>query len=89
MLRLHCAMGTIMIENHSPKSKSCCLVLALVGNALLLGGLHRFYSKKYLSGLLMFFTLGGFFVWTLIDTIYLICNRFKDGDGKVITIWLL
>ncbi|MEC8882752.1 MAG: TM2 domain-containing protein [Pseudomonadota bacterium] len=73
----------------SQKSKSFCLVLAIVGNILFIGGLHRLYAKKYLSGILMFFTLGGFAIWTLIDVLFLLCNRFKDGNNKTVRTWVL
>ena len=73
----------------SKKSKSFCLVLAIIGNLLLIGGLHRIYTKKYLSAILMFLTLGGFAIWTLVDVVLLLINRFKDGDKKIVHIWML
>jgi hypothetical protein len=32
-------------------------------------GVHRFYQGKYITGFLMFFTLGGAFVWWIIDLV--------------------
>lgn len=73
----------------SEKSKSFCIILAIIGNLFLLGGLHRFYTKKYISGLIMFFTLGGFAIWTAIDVLLLFCNLFKDGNRKTVRVWVL
>ena len=73
----------------SEKSKSFCIVLALVGNLLFVGGLHRVYAKKYITAILMFFTLGGFGIWTLIDVFSLLLNRFRDGNRKTVRTWIL
>lgn len=73
----------------SKKSKSLCILLAIVGNCLLIAGLHRFYARRYLSGTIMFFTFGGFLLWTVIDVLQLLCNRFKDAEKQVVCKWLI
>ncbi len=47
-------------------------------------GLHRFYHKKYFTGLLMLITLGGFFIWWVIDVTLILVYRFKDSEQNPI-----
>ncbi|HBT72578.1 MAG TPA: NINE protein [Lysinibacillus sp.] len=47
-------------------------------------GAHRFYVGKIGTGILMFFTLGGLGIWTLIDLIMIIVGKFTDKDGHLI-----
>lgn len=47
-------------------------------------GAHRFYVGKIGTGILMLITLGGFGIWVLVDLIIIICQDFKDKDGKVL-----
>ena len=65
------------------------IVLAIFGGMVMVGGLHRFYAGRYLSGFLMLCTLGGFFVWTLIDLGYLLAGSFLDSRGRPIRKWLV
>jgi hypothetical protein len=44
-------------------------------------GVHRFYNKKYLTGVLMLLTLGGVGIWVIIDII-LICTGHFTGESK-------
>lgn len=43
----------------------------LVGYLLIFFGFHRFYYGKIWSGLVFFFTCGGFGIWFLIDLLLL------------------
>lgn len=62
----------------SSKSKSVALLLCFF---LGFYGIHRFYVGKIGTGLLMFFTFGGFgFVW-LFDLVMLATSNFKDKRG--------
>lgn len=47
-------------------------------------GIHRFYAGKIGTGILMFFTFGGFGIWILIDFIMIIIGKFTDKDGNLI-----
>lgn len=67
----------------SEKSKTTALVLALIGFTGI-GGLHRLYAGKILSGLLYLCTFGLFGLGTLIDVLKISSNTFTDGAGFVI-----
>ncbi len=60
--------------------------LAILLLCLFLGslGVHRFYVGKIGTGLLMLLTLGGFGVWTIIDLVLIITDRFTDARGLFI-----
>lgn len=65
---------------YSPKSKSTALILCILG-IFGFAGLHRFYVGKPLSGILYFFTFGGFLIGTIIDLLSISRNNFKDKNG--------
>lgn len=44
-------------------------------------GADRFYLGDILKGILKFFTMGGFFVWWLIDIIRIATNTLRDVNG--------
>jgi TM2 domain-containing membrane protein YozV len=50
-------------------------------------GIHRFYTGKTLTGVLMLLTLGCGGVWVLIDMGLIITGKFTDKEGKRITEW--
>ena len=47
-------------------------------------GVHRFYSGKIGTGILMILTLGGLGIWVIVDFIMLCIGSFRDIDGKII-----
>ena len=51
-------------------------------------GVHRFYTGKILSGLLMLLTFGGFLIWMHVDTALIIRGKFTDKEGKPIRDWV-
>lgn len=50
-------------------------------------GVHRFYVGKFGTGILQLLTLGGFFIWSFIDFIFIACGIFRDAEGKPLTEW--
>ena len=69
-----------------PSERSRGVALAL---ASLLGpfGAHRFYVGKTGTGILMLCTLGGAGLWYLYDLIMVAGGSFRDGQGRLVSIW--
>ena len=65
----------------SEKSYIATLLFAFFLGCL---GVHRFYVGKVGTGLLMLFTLGGFGIWAIIDTILIAVGEFRDKEGRYI-----
>lgn len=72
------------MENQEQKSEKDYVTALLL--CFFLGGLgvHRFYTGKTGTGILMLLTLGGFGIWSLIDFIMIAVGKFKDSQGLVI-----
>jgi len=74
------------MENQIAIQKSDKNFVATLLLCLFLGGLgvHRFYTGKIGTGVLMILTLGGLGIWTLIDLIIIVVGSFKDNNGLYI-----
>ena len=64
-----------------PKKKLTVLLLAIFLGGL---GIHRFYVGKTGTGLIQLFTLGGCFVWALIDIVMIATGKFLDKHGNAL-----
>ena len=64
------------------KSDKKFVVTVLLGLFLGILGAHRFYVGKTLSGVLMLLTLGGLFIWAIIDNIMIALGKFTDSKGR-------
>ena len=49
-------------------------------------GVHRFYTGKVGTGLLMIVTLGGLGIWATIDFIMVLFGKFTRKDGTLIPV---
>ena len=70
--------GQPYIQQSPPKSWFVTLVLAIFLGAL---GVHRFYTGKIVTGILMLLTAGGCGIWWLIDVVMIAAGAFND-KGK-------
>jgi TM2 domain-containing membrane protein YozV len=65
----------------SPKNYIASLLLCFFLGTL---GIHRFYVGKIGTGILMILTLGGLYIWQLVDLILIIVGQFRDKQGRFI-----
>jgi hypothetical protein len=47
-------------------------------------GIHRFYTRNYIYGLFLLFTLGGLMILWAVDLILLGSNKYRDGNGRLL-----
>jgi len=78
--------GRAYVGPPSEKSRTLALILCLVG-WLGLAGLHEFYAGRIGWGLVYFFTIGFFFIGTLVHTISILTGNYRDVVGAPITVW--
>ena len=79
-----CMKCGVSLKNDNPiegEGKDWLTALLL---CLFLGGLgiHRFYTKHTVIGVIQLLTLGGCGIWALIDLIMIIIGSYKDADGN-------
>lgn len=46
-------------------------------------GIHRFYARKFKSGIVQLLTCGGLGVWSFIDVIIILLSKFKNSNGVI------
>ncbi|MBQ8960331.1 MAG: TM2 domain-containing protein [Ruminococcus sp.] len=63
------------------KSKQTALILCCLGFAGI-GGMHRLYTGRLVTGLLYFFTYGIFWIGTIIDLVLILTDQFTDSSGN-------
>ncbi len=67
----------------SNKSKSTTFLLCYFLGGI---GVHRFYLGKFITGILMLLTGGGFMIWWLVDLYRIITGRLKDKQGNDLSV---
>lgn len=70
-----------MDEIESKKSWIVSLILCFFFGIF---GIHNFYTKKIKIGIIQLITLGGLGIWTLIDLICIIQQKYSDKNGSLI-----
>ena len=72
----------------SPKSRLAVTLLCVLPPLIVpVHGLHRFYLGKIGTGILMLITLGGLYIWTIIDFVFAVTGSMKDKEGRLIKSW--
>jgi len=71
-------------QNVSPRSRLVTLLLCWF---LGLFGAHRYYTGKYITGIIMLLTGGGFVIWWIIDLIVILVGAFEDKEGRAVYMW--
>ncbi len=61
------------------------LLLSILPMLICIGGIHRFYTGKIGTGIVQLLTVGGCFIWQLIDIIFIATGKFKDSKGNVLS----
>jgi TM2 domain len=84
----HCGAPTGVRNVPADASPRFRLVALLLCWFLGIFGAHRFYVGKIGTGILMIFTLGGLWIWWLVDFIMIICGAFKDKEGRRVVVWV-
>lgn len=71
----------------SPRSRTVTLVFAFFLFIFGAGGIHRFYTGRIFSGLFQLFTLGGLFIWQIIDILRILFGTYRDAQGREVNEW--
>lgn len=66
-------------NNVGEKDWMVTLLLCVFLGAL---GAHRFYTGHIVPGVIQLLTMGGCYIWWLIDLIQIITGKFVDAEGK-------
>lgn len=66
------------------KKRLVALLLCLFLGGL---GIHRFYVGKTGTGIVWLLTAGCCGIGCLVDLIMILCGKFTDKDGNVLTEW--
>ncbi len=71
----------VAIEERSPYNRFLVFIFALFFGGW---GLHRFYTGRFLSGLIWFLTGGLFLFGWFYDIFMIALGRFRDSEGRVL-----
>ncbi len=70
----------------SDKPKMITLLCAVIPAGFSMFGIHRFYTGHIGIGIAQFLTLGGCGIWQLIDIIMILQGKFRDKQGRLVTL---
>lgn len=63
----------------APKDWLVTLLLSILVGYL---GIHRFYTGHILIGIVQLLTVGGCFIWWIIDIVKIVTDKFTDSLGR-------
>ncbi|RMA77571.1 TM2 domain-containing protein [Metamycoplasma subdolum] len=69
-----------------PKKSTYWLLVLLLSIFLGIFGIDRFYTQRWVLGILKFITLGGFLIWWIVDIVLIATSHssYTDATGKKI-----
>ena len=70
-----------MEEHAAMRSEKDFMTTLLLNFFLGVLGVHRFYVGKIGTGIAQLLTIGGCYIWTIIDFVMIVCGKFKDKEG--------
>ncbi len=76
--RTHTSSG----EVESDRSFVVAVLLGVLLPFFGINGVHRIYTGHIGIGILQLITLGGCYIWQLIDVILLVCGGVRDAEGR-------
>ena len=68
----------------SPRSRLVMLLLCIFAGV---PGVHRFYARRFWTGLLWLFTLSLLGLGFIYDLVMILLGEFRDGQGRRIARW--
>jgi TM2 domain-containing membrane protein YozV len=66
----------------SDKTWAMTLILAVVPPLFGVNGLHRFYTGHVGIGVAQFLTVGGCYIWQIIDIVMILTGKYTDKQGR-------
>ena len=81
---LNAAYSTGPAMGASPKSRMLALILCVFFGIF---GVHRFYARRYLMGVVYLFTAGLLGIGWVVDVVLIALGRMRDGDRLRIANW--
>ncbi len=76
----------VLKDAPSEKSRTITLILCLLG-FIGIAGIHHIYVGKTFMGVVYFFTLGLFFIGTILSTLSILLGNFQDHKWRTVSEW--
>jgi TM2 domain-containing membrane protein YozV len=73
-------MSSVSTSTTDSKASEFWMVF-LLGLFLGVFGVHRFYARKFKSGIIQLLTFGGLGIWSFVDVVTILLGKFKSSTG--------